>query len=99
MKNKKIGLRITEKEYKRIIKLSKKEGPTLSSYVRKMAVENESIAIDIFNPMISDLKENGKELNNIVMFAHQGSITEIDLSNIKAVLNNILETLKIQKNK
>ncbi|MCT4618246.1 MAG: hypothetical protein N4A62_02535 [Marinisporobacter sp.] len=96
IKSRKVEFRVTEKEYERIVKSSKKEGGSLSSYVRKRAIENEIIAIDSFNPMISDLKEKGKKLNAVIMLAHKGRIIEIDLSNIKAALNNILETLKIQ---
>lgn len=99
IKSRKVEFRVTEKEYERIIKSSKKEGGSLSSYVRKRAIENEIIAIDSVNKVINDLRESGKKLNAVVILAHQGSIMEIDLSNIKAALNNILETLKIQKNK
>jgi len=99
IKSRKVEFRVTEKEYERIIKSSKKEGGSLSSYVRKRAIENEIIEIDSFNKVINELRESGKKLNAVVILTHQGSITEIDLSNIKLVLNYILELLKISKNK
>lgn len=96
IKNRKIEFRVTEKEYEGIIKSSKKECVSLSSYIRKKAIENEIIVIDSVNKVINDLRESGKKLNAVVILAHKGRITKIDLSNIKVALNNILETLKIQ---
>lgn len=71
-KTKKLSLRLSEKEYKRITRRAKSCGLTKSSYVRQLIIgykPKESPPADYF-AMTRELKEIGNNLNQLAFVAN-----------------------------
>jgi hypothetical protein len=79
-KTKRINLRVTEKEYEKIVGKAKKANLSISKYVSLSALDKEIIFFDDIKKMNHELSKIGNNLNQLTVLAHQGKIKEVNLT-------------------
>ena len=79
-RNKQIQARVSEEDYKKIIKLAKLSNcKSLSEYLIDKAIKKEIVEFDL-KDINKGLGKIGGELNHLVMLCHQGMIERVDLT-------------------
>jgi hypothetical protein len=95
-KTKRINLRVTEKEYQKIVGKAKKANLSISRYVSLSALDKEIIFFDDIKEMNHQLSKIGNNLNQLTVLAHQGKIKEVNLAKTREAFTGVYGNLKMQ---
>lgn len=94
-KDKHFNFRVNEKEYSAIkIKIGKSKLNT-SEYLLKTAMDKEIVVINGLEEIITQLRKIRNNINQLTKLSNQGSITNVDLENVKEELKNIWQLLNL----
>lgn len=93
-----ITFRVTERDAETIRKKAKSAEMDLTKYLTTCAVGKEIKRIDCINNFISELRQQGTNLNQLTTLSNMGRISAVDLSEtyelyleIQKILKEILE--------
>ena len=89
------NFRVNEKEYNKIKSKIKKSKLNTSEYLLKTAMDKEIIVINGLEEAITQLRKIGNNINQLTKLSNQGSITNVNLENVKEELKNIWQLLNL----
>ena len=92
-KTRRINLRVTEKEYQKIVGKAKKANLSISRYVSLSALDKEIIFFDDIKEMNHQLSKIGNNLNQLTVLAHQGKIKEVNLTKTREAFSGLWDEL------
>lgn len=93
-KDKKINIRLTEKE-KNIIELkAKKLNMTITKFIISSCLKNKIVIINGLDKVDTELRRIGNNINQLTRLANEKIITVIDLKELRMEVNNIWQLLK-----
>ncbi len=79
MKNKRLSLRISEEDLSAIKNKANQSKMTLTQYLTKVGLGKQIVIIDDLEPVARELKSLGRNLNQLLMLAHQGRVQTVYL--------------------
>ena len=82
MKNKKLSIRIGEKEYQIIHDLADQAGLTLTDYVTECSLGHQLVVINGLDNVLKEQKAIGRNLNQLTMLCNMDRITAPDLTEL-----------------
>ena len=94
-KNKHFNFRVNEKEYNKIKSKIEKSQLNTSEYLLKIAMDKEIVVINGLEEIITQLRKIGNNINQLTKLSNQGSITNVDLENVKEELKIIWQLLNL----
>ena len=80
-----------EKHY--ITKKAEKAHMSISEFVRSAAMDREVTVIEGMDELLTELRRQGNNLNQITRLAHQGRVTEVNLAELISLYRKILLAL------
>ena len=89
-----VSFRTTKEESDKIHELADKAGVTLSEYLTASALGKEIIRYDDLNEFTSELKAQGKNLNQLAVLAHTGKIKCVSIDFLIELYGRIYERIK-----
>ena len=93
-KNKKINIRLTEKE-KNIIELkAKKLNMTITKFIVSSCLKDKIVIVNGLDRVDTELRRIGNNINQLTRLANEKIITVIDLKELRMEVNNIWQLLK-----
>ena len=93
-KDKKINIRLTEKE-KNIIELkAKKLNMTITKFIISSCLKDKIVIINGLDKVDTELRRIGNNINQLTRLANEKIITVIDLKELRMEVNNIWQLLK-----
>ena len=93
-KDKKINIRLTEKE-KNIIELkAKKLNMTITKFIVSSCLKDKIVIVNGLDKVDSELRRIGNNINQLTRLANEKIITVIDLKELRMEVNNIWQLLK-----
>lgn len=93
-KDKKINIRLTEKE-KSIIELkAKKLNMTITKFIVSSCLKDKIVIVNGLDKVDSELRRIGNNINQLTRLANEKIITVIDLKELRMEVNNIWQLLK-----
>ena len=93
-KDKKINIRLTEKE-KSIIELkAKKLNMTITKFIVSSCLKDKIVIVKGLDRVDSELRRIGNNINQLTRLANEKIITVIDLKELRMEVNNIWQLLK-----
>ena len=93
-KDKKINIRLTEKE-KNIIELkAKKLNMTITKFIVSSCLKDKIVIINGLDKIDTELRRIGNNINQLTRLANEKIITVIDLKELRMEVNNIWQLLK-----
>jgi hypothetical protein len=88
-----IGLRVTDTEYRQIERKAKKAKMNMSQYVSLQALERDIVIYEGLKEHTHQLSKLGTNLNQALILAHQGKLSTIDIQPIKREIHEIWQLL------
>lgn len=93
-KDKKINIRLTEKE-KNIIELkAKKLNMTITKFIISSCLKDKIVIVNGLDKVDTELRRIGNNINQLTRLANEKIITVIDLKELRMEVNNIWQLLK-----
>lgn len=93
-KDKKINIRLTEKE-KNIIELkAKKLNMTITKFIVSSCLKDKIVIVKGLDRVDTELRRIGNNINQLTRLANEKIITVIDLKELRMEVNNIWQLLK-----
>ena len=93
-KDKKINIRLTEKE-KNIIELkAKKLNMTITKFIISSCLKDKIVIINGLDKIDTELRRIGNNINQLTRLANEKIITVINLKELRMEVNNIWQLLK-----
>ena len=93
-KDKKINIRLTEKE-KNIIELkAKKLNMTITKFIVSSCLKDKIVIVKGLDRVETELRRIGNNINQLTRLANEKIITVIDLKELRMEVNNIWQLLK-----
>ncbi|MBR3184853.1 MAG: plasmid mobilization relaxosome protein MobC [Oscillospiraceae bacterium] len=92
MKSKKenrITVRLTPEQYESICEKAAEAMMTPSAFLRAAGMRHKIVVIPGIEELTHELKGIGRNLNQLVILAHEGRISRVDLSGVTAALEKI----------
>ncbi len=83
MKDRKMSIRISEKDLQKIRQKAKQSGLTFTDYVTRTCLKKKIIVIDGLDEVIRLQKAIGNNLNQLTKLANLGRIEVVDLQPLK----------------
>lgn len=98
-KDKKINIRLTEKEKSIIESKAKKLNMTLTKFIVSSCLKDKIVIINGLDKVDTELRRIGNNINQLTRLANEKIITVINLKELRMEVNNIWQLLKqlIQK--
>lgn len=90
----KFSTRMASEDRERIKELAKKSHMSMSNYVTACCLGQQIVIIEGLKEVLKELKGIGNNLNQLVMLAHMGKVTVINLSEVRQLLADILTTVR-----
>ena len=94
-KNRHFNFRVNEKEYNKIKSQIEKSKLNTSEYLLRTAMDKDIIVVDGLEEIIMQLRKIGNNINQLTKLCNQGSITNVNLENVKEELKNIWQSLNL----
>ena len=88
-----IAFRVTEKERAQVCAKAQKAGLTQQEYLLRAALETPIYVVTELKPILSELRACGRNLNQLTMLAHQGSIQAVDLQETAQTLGKTYDAI------
>lgn len=93
-KDKKINIRLTEKE-KNIIELkAKKLNMTITKFIVSSCLKDKIVIVNGLDNIDTELRRIGNNINQLTRLANEKIITVINLKELRMEVNNIWQLLK-----
>ena len=93
-KDKKINIRLTEKE-KNIIELkAKKLNMTITKFIVSSCLKDKIVIVNGLDKVDTELRRIGNNINQLTRLANEKIITVINLKELRMEVNNIWQLLK-----
>lgn len=93
-KDKRINIRLTEKE-KRLIELkAKKCNMTITKYIISSCLKDEIIIVDGLDKVDTELRRIGNNINQLTRLSNERIIKVVELKELRMEVNNIWQLLK-----
>lgn len=93
-KDKKINIRLTEKE-KSIIEIkAKKFNMTITKFIVSSCLKDKIVIVNGLDKVDTELRRIGNNINQLRRLANEKIITVIDLKELRMEVNNIWQLLK-----
>ena len=93
-KDKKINIRLTEKEKSIIEAKAKKLNMTITKFIISSCLKDKIVIINGLDKVDSELRRIGNNINQLTRLANEKIITVIDLKELRMEVNNIWQLLK-----
>ena len=94
LKDKKFAFRVSERDLNQIRLKAKRARMTATDYLVTSALSKDIVVIDGIEPLISQLKAVGKNLNQLTTLAHMGRIQAVRLDEVMEVFGDIAVALR-----
>ena len=92
-KDQRITIRVTPEQYNSICERADDAMMTPSAFVRAAAMRHKIIVIPGLQELTHELKGVGRNLNQLMILAHEGRIQTADLTKVLETLGNIYSSL------
>ena len=93
-KDKKINIRLTEKEKSIIESKAKKLNMTLTKFIVSSCLKDKIVIINGLDKVDTELRRIGNNINQLTRLANEKIITVINLKELQMEVNNIWQLLK-----
>ena len=93
-KDKKINIRLTEKEKNIIESKSKKLNMTITKFIISSCLKDKIVIVNGLDKVDTELRRIGNNINQLTRLANEKIITVIDLKELRMEVNNIWQLLK-----
>ena len=93
-KDKKINIRLTEKEKSIIEVKAKKLNMTITKFIISSCLKDKIVIINGLDNIDTELRRIGNNINQLTRLANEKIITVIDLKELRMEVNNIWQLLK-----
>ena len=93
-KDKKINIRLTEKEKSIIEAKAKKLNMTITKFIISSCLKDKIVIINGLDNIDTELRRIGNNINQLTRLANEKIITVIDLKELRMEVNNIWQLLK-----
>ena len=93
-KDKKINIRLTEKEKSIIEVKAKKLNMTITKFIISSCLKDKIVIINGLDKIDTELRRIGNNINQLTRLANEKIITVIDLKELRMEVNNIWQLLK-----
>ena len=93
-KDKKINIRLTEKEKSIIEVKAKKLNMTITKFIVSSCLKDKIVIVKGLDRVDSELRRIGNNINQLTRLANEKIITVIDLKELRMEVNNIWQLLK-----
>ena len=93
-KDKKINIRLTEKEKNIIESKAKKLNMTLTKFIVSSCLKDKIVIINGLDKVDTELSKIGNNINQLTRLANEKIITVINLKELQMEVNNIWQLLK-----
>lgn len=93
-KDKKINIRLTEKEKSIIEAKAKKLNMTITKFIISSCLKDKIVIVKGLDRVDSELRRIGNNINQLTRLANEKIITVIDLKELRMEVNNIWQLLK-----
>ena len=93
-KDKKINIRLTEKEKSIIESKAKKLNMTLTKFIVSSCLKDKIIIVNGLDKVDAELRRIGNNINQLTRLANEKIITVVDLKELRMEVNNLWQLLK-----
>lgn len=93
-KDKKINIRLTEKEKNIIESKAKKLNMTLTKFIVSSCLKDKIVIVNGLDKVDAELRRIGNNINQLTRLANEKIITVVDLKELRTEVNNIWQLLK-----
>ena len=93
-KDKKINIRLSEKEKSIIEVKAKKLNMTITKFIISSCLKDKIVIINGLDKVDTELRRIGNNINQLTRLANEKIITVIDLKELRMEVNNIWQLLK-----
>ena len=93
-KDKKINIRLTEKEKSMIEVKAKKLNMTITKFIVSSCLKDKIVIVKGLDRVDTELRRIGNNINQLTRLANEKIITVIDLKELRMEVNNIWQLLK-----
>lgn len=93
-KDKKINIRLTEKEKSIIESKAKKYNMTITKFIVSSCLKDRIIIVNGLDKIDSELRRIGNNINQLTRLANEKIITVVYLKELRMEVNNIWQLLK-----
>ena len=93
-KDKKINLRLSEKEKNIIEVKAKKLNMTITKFIISSCLKDKIVIVNELDKVGTELRRIGNNINQLTRLANEKIITVIDLKELRMEVNNIWQLLK-----
>ena len=93
-KDKKINIRLTEKEKNIIESKAKKLNMTITKFIISSCLKDKIVIVNGLDKVDTELRRIGNNINQLTRLANEKIITVIDLKELRMEVNNIWQLLK-----
>lgn len=93
-KDKKINIRLTEKEKSIIEVKAKKLNMTITKFIISSCLKDKIVIVKGLDRVDTELRRIGNNINQLTRLANEKIITVIDLKELRMEVNNIWQLLK-----
>ena len=93
-KDKKINIRLSEKEKNIIEVKAKKLNMTITKFIISSCLKDKIIIVNGLDKIDTELRRIGNNINQLTRLANEKIITVVDLKELRMEVNNIWQLLK-----
>ena len=93
-KDKKINIRLTESEKKKIEEKAKKCSMTISKFIISSCLKDKIVIVNGLDKVNIELRRIGNNINQLTRLANEKIITVVNLKELRMEVNNIWQLLK-----
>ena len=93
-KDKRINIRLTEKEKKLIELKAKKCNMTITKYIISSCLKDKIIIVDGLDKVDAELRRIGNNINQLTRLSNERIISTVELKELRMEVNNIWQLLK-----
>lgn len=93
-KDKKLNIRLTEKEKNIIESKAKKLNMTITKFIVSSCLKDKIVIVNGLDKIDTELRRIGNNINQLTRLANERIITVVDLKNLRMEVNNIWQLLK-----
>ena len=93
-KDKKINIRLTEKEKSIIESKAKKLNMTITKFIVSSCLKDKIVIVKGLDKVDTELRRIGNNINQLTRLANEKIITVVDLKELRMEVNNIWQLLK-----
>ena len=90
----KFSTRMASKDRESIKELARQSGMSMSDYVTACCLGKQIVIIEGLKEVLQELRSIGKNLNQLVMLAHMGRVTVVNLGEVLTAFSELRDTLR-----